>query len=1445
MKRTAEAAPSREMQSVQRIPAQGASAPVFADHSKTAESQRVRSQIAANSPQELVQRQRLEMLRDSHGSESLHSESPTMPVAQPAVKGFLAQANTDSPEQPDMSNHSNNGLPPQLKAGIEGLSGMRMDHVKVYYNSSKPAQLQAHAYAQGSEIHLAPGQERHLPHEAWHVVQQSQGRVRPNAQMQPMQGLVPVNDDAGLELEADLMGARAMQTVAHELVSAPAQSVSESKQAVAQCIRIARTKDGRWRNLSREETRDIERSELKGVDEIAEADGYFFIDSLNAGRDSLKNALGTQNYENKELLRSWNFDRYLVHDAKGDWRLPNAREEKRLDELASKEVKSMSEVNAKRAKDFYCVGINFNAEERVQLLALIAPQQSAIADLRRKLDAGDLCIARNELGEWSELSPEVVTPIREHQKSQLISLDQLEETKGKWVYIDTDDLDSEDQDKLIKLVRGANSVFEKDNFAQTLSESLSNNDMTVVKQRGGTWRELRPGEKLDKQISNLDELKTTPGPFKVVTQSLPLREKEKLIEIIAKDGSGEFARKVRNKIGKNIYTDAVSLVKDMTQLELALDALKVGIPIADIELHLQQLTAIRLKIKTDKEKQIVNATKVHGIYQLFNRLPFTLLYASKVIRNIEALQDKWDTAENRRTNRLLRFSFDESEVNLCKEEDREALVAAARSYREQKAYEKLSKGSQWTNEGLKDRVGSEVPDAHLIPALSEQNLAKLKEQTQPALEDPRMQTLYKRLMEVPYTISHATSAFNAIRNSGILSSLDNLGLWGNGQKASGMSSENNLSYKEDGDFAFFRFGVGKAPMQTRYGPTTIVANADILLEKNGWVSLHDQLVPLDRPAMQQLKDGQGQTVRTSSHDEEHTGTGKQTRWQNVYPNTGQKHEISFLDEVFYGKDITQGIALSMIREIECIGGQFKEEAFNTEGAEALGKLLISLYRVEAKLPSSFKLHEIADATVHNPAGDGRYYESGMIHPEGMAASAAYGACQRQRTLLESFIAGFKTVSKAYESNKSMVGFLKQIAAAHKSGSANSELHKMLLNAVKQTQIFVDAVKNKDVVHKTPEADRLLEISQKFLKERQAESVAVAEQKKHWESEEAQLKLAFKEFKKHQPSSFAADQQFEQRAQLFEQRLGDYAFGHPKAIEITGQLADKALQYMEKRGDLINGFKELTKELEPQDTAWAKIGEDNIGIAGAVGIQIEDVKLALKTGNVRMRMQHIYQFMNRVLGRDIQVDTTWEKLSTLIEEARLNKSELDVQRQRLKKAGKHDSLLSEADPDNLVLKQRDRIRYRVTNGENTRPIAQIGTELHELERVHLNIKEDTDRPKWHEGAKSWLIDEANSWSQTMRQMSLPLMAGPSGHTNAFMQAAQFLDVKQPYDVRLAVIGHLLPIRAHSLVEIMVAAEPFGADFVLSPQMYHLIKPLEEAELRNNVAEQQRFPDESEQ
>lgn len=119
----------------------------------------------------------------------------------------IAEARSNTQIESIQRQENNTGLPDNLKSGMENLSGLSMDDVEVHRNSDKPAKLQAHAYAQGTDIHLGPGQEKHLPHELGHVVQQKQGRVKPTMQKK---GKVNINDDIGLEKEADLIGNKAL-----------------------------------------------------------------------------------------------------------------------------------------------------------------------------------------------------------------------------------------------------------------------------------------------------------------------------------------------------------------------------------------------------------------------------------------------------------------------------------------------------------------------------------------------------------------------------------------------------------------------------------------------------------------------------------------------------------------------------------------------------------------------------------------------------------------------------------------------------------------------------------------------------------------------------------------------------------------------------------------------------------------------------------------------------------------------------------------------------------------------------------------------------------------------------------------------------------------------------------------------------------------------------------
>lgn len=153
-------------------------------------------QRAASTPlsQPVSRTQSQRTRREAHGprSGSLLSKVPIAPSRS---------------EQAERPRGPRQGLPDAVKSGIEALSGVSLDHVRVHYDSPQPARLNADAFARRGEIHLAPGQDRYLAHEAWHIVQQAQGRVKPTTRLADSAWS---NEDARLEREADAMGASAL-----------------------------------------------------------------------------------------------------------------------------------------------------------------------------------------------------------------------------------------------------------------------------------------------------------------------------------------------------------------------------------------------------------------------------------------------------------------------------------------------------------------------------------------------------------------------------------------------------------------------------------------------------------------------------------------------------------------------------------------------------------------------------------------------------------------------------------------------------------------------------------------------------------------------------------------------------------------------------------------------------------------------------------------------------------------------------------------------------------------------------------------------------------------------------------------------------------------------------------------------------------------------------------
>ena len=156
---------------------------------------------------------------------------------------------------------NNTGLPDDLKTGIENLSGFSMDNVKVHYNSYKPAKLQAFAYTQGTDIHVASRQERYFPHEAWLVVRQMQGRINPTMQING----VKINDNAALEHEADVMGRMAIQRKRSSIYPMPANNFQAAQPVQRKLIFKGKNQDSSFKVIYNANTAEL--------DEYTDTDG--------------------------------------------------------------------------------------------------------------------------------------------------------------------------------------------------------------------------------------------------------------------------------------------------------------------------------------------------------------------------------------------------------------------------------------------------------------------------------------------------------------------------------------------------------------------------------------------------------------------------------------------------------------------------------------------------------------------------------------------------------------------------------------------------------------------------------------------------------------------------------------------------------------------------------------------------------------------------------------------------------------------------------------------------------------------------------------------------------------------------------------------------------------------------------------------------------------------
>jgi hypothetical protein len=288
-------------------------------------------QFAGNRPEAIAQRQLQEIANGSPHVRQMKAFQEIASHGSQAKKAAQFQAMADhsvTPQQAIQNAENSTGLSDDLKSGIENLSGYSMDDVKVHYNSSKPAQLQAHAYAQGTDIHLGPGQEKHLPHEAWHVVQQKQGRVKATLQLQDK---VNINDDVGLENEADVMGTKAVQRKASVNCSTGKAVVARS-QPLVQRVSV----------LGKETTTDVADDDFRVLEKM---NGF----QLGKLRGKIK-------HETNELLSQSGTEQLVSNNKRWEamidkWLMPEVERLTKSSKIDSKDGEAFKDLSALKSQE--------------------------------------------------------------------------------------------------------------------------------------------------------------------------------------------------------------------------------------------------------------------------------------------------------------------------------------------------------------------------------------------------------------------------------------------------------------------------------------------------------------------------------------------------------------------------------------------------------------------------------------------------------------------------------------------------------------------------------------------------------------------------------------------------------------------------------------------------------------------------------------------------------------------------------------------------------------------------------------------------------------------------------------------------------------------------------------------------------------------------------------
>ncbi len=315
---------------------------------------------------------------------------------------------------------------------------------------------------------------------------------------------------------------------------------------------------------------------------------------------------------------------------------------------------------------------------------------------------------------------------------------------------------------------------------------------------------------------------------------------------------------------------------------------------------------------------------------------------------------------------------------------------------------------------------------------------------------------------------------------------------------------------------------------------------------------------------------------------------------------------------------------------------------------------------------------------------------------------------------------------------------------------------------------------------------------------------------------------------------------------FERGLGHALADHPIASRSAGDMLQAANRYIEIRARAL-GRRRAAESRYALMRRCASPLESHF--AGRVGDGEAELRCVFAgRGNLRESMAHLWLFVCRLLFEDLAgPDRLADGLKLAADagyDIQLLRSMLDQALRRKSEISRHQSIrLASLDPYedfgkmlwHPLRRQQENSRQAcptdaeemIWSLQSRSDFVAEGGRFDSRERKLMNPL-GNDLVPWMDPRRQWRPNPADAFVRASNAAAMPLATGLSGVTMQYLQFARILRMSSLLRVRVAVLGYLMSIKAHSFHEIMTTARYFGCPYAGRLE-YHDLPPLKADEL----------------